>query len=415
MAAAAAERAPGIRSAAFLRLWSGSTASGLATWALPFVLGLALLDGTITPALLGIVLAARTVGFLLAMPVSGVLADRFPRRRVVRNASIIAAAGIPLIIAGLGHPTALGDTLTILGAAVAGIGQGACRPAYQALVAIVVGRRGLQPANAAMSISVRVTTLVGPALATALALALGVPAALGVIAVLWFVSAFVPPHPVEPNRTSASDADARLTFRRFRHDLIEGLQEASRHAWFMAGLAALTTVIALGYSVTGVILPIVSRDDYGGPALLVGATTAYTVGALLGAVLIAHWRPRNQGWAALGGLALYGLVPFSLIAPLHIAIPIAAFFLAGIGIELFNVPWFTATQREVPADRLARVTSLDFLFSYGLAPLGLAAIAPLGQIFGFTPVLIVCGCACLLAPVAAMLPRSSRGFTTTAS
>lgn len=65
-----------LRDTAFLRLWSGTTASGLATWALPFVLGLAVLDRSLTPAGLGLVLAARTAGFLVAVAVGGVLADR---------------------------------------------------------------------------------------------------------------------------------------------------------------------------------------------------------------------------------------------------------------------------------------------------------------------------------------------------
>ncbi|MGW1933320.1 hypothetical protein ACWCPG_29060, partial [Streptomyces sp. NPDC001919] len=63
---------------AFLRLWAGTTASGLATWALPFVLGLAVLHRDLGAAGLGLVLAARTVGFLAAVAVGGVLADRRP-------------------------------------------------------------------------------------------------------------------------------------------------------------------------------------------------------------------------------------------------------------------------------------------------------------------------------------------------
>lgn len=55
---------------------------------------------------------------------------------------------------------------------------------------------------------------------------------------------------------------------------------------------------------------------------------------------------------------------------------ITAYVATGLGIELFNVPWFTATQREVAPDKLARVSSLDFLLSYGLAPLGLVLIPP---------------------------------------
>jgi hypothetical protein len=39
----------------------------------------------------------------------------------------------------------------------------------------------------------------------------------------------------------------------------------------------------------------------------------------------------------------------------------AAYTVAGIGIELFSVPWFIAAQREVAPAKLARVSSLDFL------------------------------------------------------
>jgi hypothetical protein len=38
----------------------------------------------------------------------------------------------------------------------------------------------------------------------------------------------------------------------------------------------------------------------------------------------------------------------------------AAYAVAGLGIELFNVPWFTATLREVEPDKLARVSSMAF-------------------------------------------------------
>ncbi|CAM5707234.1 hypothetical protein SCANM63S_04264 [Streptomyces canarius] len=78
-------------------------------------------------------------------------------------------------------------------------------------------------------------------------------------------------------------------------EFAEGVREARRHPWFLAGLAALTAVIATGYSATGVALPLLSRDEYGSGAVLAGATTAYTAGALLGALLIARRRPRTQG------------------------------------------------------------------------------------------------------------------------
>ncbi|MGA4842200.1 MFS transporter [Streptomyces sp. G45] len=392
-----------LRDPAFLRLWSGTTASGLATWALPFVLGLAVLDRTIGAGTLGLLLAARTAGFLVAVAVGGVLADRHSRRGVVRWSGLAAAAATPLLALGLGRSLAL----ALAAAVVAGAGQGACRPAFQALTAETVDEDRRQQANAAMTLSVRVTTLAGPSLTALLAVALDTWALLLGIGVLWLVAALVP-GPGAARGAAASGGTARPSLRA---EFVDGLREARRHPWFLAGLGALTAVIATGYSATGVALPLVSRDTYGTEVVLAAALTAYTLGALGGALVVARWRPRAQGWAALAGLALYGFAPLSLLLPAHGALVVAAYAVAGIGIELFNVPWFTATQREVAPDKLARVSSLDFLLSYGLAPAGLALIAPAIDHFGARPVLAVCAALCFAAPAAAALVPSARGFT----
>ncbi|MFF8957395.1 MFS transporter [Streptomyces sp. NPDC014894] len=391
-----------LRDTAFLRLWAGTTASGLATWSLPFVLGLAVLHQDLSASGLGLVLAGRTVGFLAAVAVGGVLADRHSRRTVVLLSALIAAAASPLLAAGLGRSL----TLMTVGAVLAGAGQGACRPAFQALTADVVAPENRQRANAAMTLAVRVTTLAGPALTALLAAFTDVRTLLWGIGLLWAVAAFVPGKS-ERAAGAASASGQRASFRR---EFMEGIAEARRHPWFVAGLAALTTVVALGYSATSVALPLISRDRYGTEWVLAAAVTAYTLGALGGALVIAGWRPRAQGWVALAGLAAYGFAPLSLMLPVHPAVVIAAYVVAGVGIELFNVPWFTATQREVAPDRLARVSSLDFLLSYGLAPLGLALIAPAMDAFGVTAVLATCALACFLAPAAAALTPSSRRF-----
>ncbi|MFE7380319.1 MFS transporter [Streptomyces zhihengii] len=500
-----AEARPLLRDAAFLRLWSGTTASGLATWALPFVLGLAVLDDTLTPGVLGLLLAARTVGFLAAVAVGGVLADRHARRSVVLWSSLAAAASSPLLAAGLGRS----DLLMAAAAALAGAGQGACRPAFQALTSEIVDAGRRTRANAALTLAVRGTTLAGPAATALLATVVGTAALLLGIGALWLIAAFVPGRPkTRPadgadgagaagadnaaGPADAADADdaqdprgardpqhtrdpqdaggpasaggthpggqgvpARRTRRPGRsvrpvvpapaggtrreeatapqllaapaggepsperesparrrsslwREFGEGLREARRHPWFMAGLGALAAVAATAYSVTAVVLPVISRDRYGGEFVLAAATTAYTVGALAGALVAARLPARSQGWVALAGLATSGLAPLSLVLPLHAGVVLAAYAVAGAGIELFNVPWFTATQHEMAPDRLARVSSLDFLVSYGLAPVGLALIAPAVAAAGAAPVLLVCAVTCFAAPAAAAFATGAR-------
>ncbi|MGW6615993.1 MFS transporter [Streptomyces erythrochromogenes] len=392
-----------LRDAAFLRLWAGTTASGLATWALPFVLGLAVLQRELGAAGLGLVLAARTAGFLAAVAVGGVLADRHSRRAVVLWSALAAAAAAPLLAVGLGRSL----LLMTAAAALAGAGQGACRPAFQALTAEVVDAGRRQQANAATTLAVRASTLAGPALTALLAAFTDVSTLLLGIGLLWLVAALL------PGRGAAAGAPASPRPQRasLRAEFVDGIREARRHPWFLAGLGALTAVIALGYSATSVALPLISRDRYDTEWVLAAAMTAYTVGALGGALVTARFRPSSQGWAAFAGLAAYGFAPLSLMFPVHPAVVIGAYAVAGIGIELFNVPWFTATQREVAPDKLARVSSLDFLVSYGLAPVGLALIAPAIQAFGVTPVLGVCAAACFLVPAAAALVPTARHFS----
>ncbi|NJP65896.1 MFS transporter, partial [Streptomyces sp. ventii] len=190
----------------------------------------------------------------------------------------------------------------------------------------------------------------------------------------------------------------------------EGLTEARLHRWFTAGLAALTVVICTGYSATAVALPLISRDRYDTSAVLAAATTAYVLGALAGALVMARRRPPSAGWVALAGLACYGFAPLSLLTPAPAWVVVAAYVVAGVGIELFNVTWFTSIQREVAPQRLARVSSLDFLLSYGLAPLGLALFAPAVAALGTSPVLLGCAIACFLAPALAALAPSARHF-----
>lgn len=177
---------------------------------------------------------------------------------------------------------------------------------------------------------------------------------------------------------------------------------------------ALTVVITFGYSATYIALPVISRDRFGSDLVLTLGIMAYTVGGIVGAVVIFRWRPHHIGWIALAGNGAYALAPLALAFAFDQWFILGTYVLVGIGVEFFNVPWFTAIQREVPADMVARVSSVDFLVSYGLAPIGLAALAPAIHTFGMTAVLVTCAIMCIAATAVAMLPAASRTFRTPA-
>lgn len=389
-----------LRQIGFLRLWVGASASGLATWALPFVLGLGLISRAIDELTLGTLLAVRTGGFLVGVLVGGLLGDRFGNRRVVIAAGLLATAGT----VALAHSFGRISLASLLAAAVIGVGQGACRPTYQALIPQIVDAEDRQRANALMTIAVRVTTLLGPAATALLARFMSVQSLLLLTGFVWLLAALAP-------GKVARSAEAPGARKPVLRDLADGFQEAWRHRWFMAGLAALMPIIAFSYSVTSIVLPSVSKSHYGGELVFTYALTGYVSGALVGALVLTRWRPRNEGWVAFLGIGLYSLAPLVLFLVPHPAFVIGAYVVIGVGMEMFNVPWFTATQREVAPDKLARVSSVDFLISYGLAPIGLSILPVAINSFGLQPVLLATAVITVLGPLLAALVPGGRHFS----
>lgn len=99
-------------------------------------------------------------------------------------------------------------------------------------------------------------------------------------------------------------------------------------------------VSAFGYSVTNLLLPLMIQMHSACSELMAASVTSYTAGALGGAIAIASWKLRSIGWVALSGLALYELVPLSLVYANHAILPVAGFFVAGIDIDfLFPTGW----------------------------------------------------------------------------
>ncbi|QXJ22473.1 MFS transporter [Actinomadura graeca] len=392
-----------LRERAFRRLWLSYSASAAATGMMPTALTLAVLDASAGLSALGLVLGARTLGFVIGSLPGGVIADRYPRAAVLTVSS--AVRGGATAVVGLWADLPL---LAVCAAiCCAGAGEGTFRSAYQALVAELVDEDRLHQANAATTLSLRIWLVGGPTAAVALYTQFGRGASLTIAAALWLGSALLTVT-VPAGRPSPPPAGARANaLAEFR----EGLAEARRHRWFLAGITALVFWLALGEAAKYVMLPVVSQQRFGSNALIGAALGAYSCGAIAGALLMSRWRPRRVGVPAMVMLGCYGLVPLSLAHASHSWTIIAACALGGVGIEVFNIPWFTAIQREVPAGLQARISSLDFLVSYGMSPVGFAVIPVAVGALGATAVLDAAGLLVIGSALAALLVPGTTRFS----
>jgi len=387
----------------FASLWVSYTLSIAATTILPTAITLAILDWHKGLGALGIALSARTFGFLAGALVGGQVSDRFSRQQVLVVASAIRGLSV-LAVAWvfLRDVPAISCCLFLAGA-----GEGAFRSAYQSMMPEVLKQGLLQQGNALTTLSARIIQTGGPVLAVMLYGIAGAGVTLSIAGGCWLLAAGM----VLMTRRSfaaacpASSGGKIGIWAAYR----EGLIEARRHRWFLAGLAVLLIWLGLGSSMQQLILPVVSRTSLGGNTFVGIALGTYAAGALLGGVLLGYVQPARPGIMAFCGLALYGLVPLALIvgsAPLILF----AYFLGGLGIELFNIPWFTAIQREVPREMLGRVSSIDFLVSYGAAPLALAALPAFIERFGQNTSLLIAGVTVLFVPLVALAIPSARAF-----
>lgn len=362
----------------FRLLFAGQTVSTVGDQIFPVAVTIAVLNSTGNDAgSVGLVLAARWVALVLFVLLGGVWADRLPRRAVMMASDAFRLLAV-VVLALL--PTS--PPVWALAAMVFLVGGGEAffRPAYGALVPGVVPLELRPAANALTSVSLRTAAVVGPGLGAGLVALVGVRTAFVVDAATFLISLLTLARLREP-AYEASASHSVLA------DIREGFAEVWRHRWAAAvlGVAALQLMLAVAPAV--VLLPVIGRREFGGDAVYGTALSLFSLGGVLGAVTAMRLRPRHPGLVGVLGLLPYALVPVSLLTPFAPWWIFACHFVAGLCLEPFIVFWTSALQRAFPAHQLARVTSIDWLCSFALMPIGLALVGPAAGRFGEAAVL----------------------------
>ncbi|HMD03468.1 MAG TPA: MFS transporter, partial [Candidatus Baltobacteraceae bacterium] len=190
----------------FRLLWFGLIVSNLGTWMQFTTLGYLVvqMSASASQAALnvGILGASNAVPVVLLSPLAGVVADRFPRRRVlfVTNGLQVAIA-LTLALLATFHLIALWELFVLSGLRAAN--QAFDAPARQSWVPLLVPRENIGNAIGLNSIAFNAPSVVGPPIAGFLILSVGVAASFYVNAVttLAVVSALIFMRPAPPSST----------------------------------------------------------------------------------------------------------------------------------------------------------------------------------------------------------------------
>ncbi len=386
------------RNREFRLLWLSFTMSVAADQIFPVTVTIAALNAGGTASTVGAIFTCRWIALIVFALLGGLWADRLPRRTVM-----VVSLGFQCCVAAVGLCATTSPWLLALLVFLVGGAEAFHWPAYQACLSSVL-TPAQRPAGAALTaVSWRLGAVIGPGLGAYVVTAWS--ARIGFLAVLTaYLLGLVLLLPLrEPVVTPGRRASAV-------REIADGLSEVVRRRWVLGVIVAVALQQMLTIAPAQVLLPLVSRETFGGDAVYGTALALLSVGGLAGGLVSMRWKPGRPGLAAITGLAVYGVVPVALAWPMSPGFVYACYVATGLGLEIFAVQWVVNLQREIPPERLARVTSVDWLAASVMTPLGLTLTGPAGAAIGRPALLAIGAVAGFAVPLATLLLRGMTRF-----
>ncbi|HLZ62173.1 MAG TPA: MFS transporter [Ktedonosporobacter sp.] len=335
------------------------------------------------------------VGALQALPIlffsifTGVLADRWPRRRVLlltQTAAMIQAFLLWMLIA----TGALQIWHLYVLAMLLGLTNSLGRPTSQAFLIEMVGREDLPNAIALNSFLSTLASIVGPGMA-------GIIIAESSVTVLFLLNAlsFLPVivglalikrntlHPQTPQPGGVSE----------RQNTWQSLREGIAYCWNTPAVLLVIVVVGLVLlfgSNFNVVLPLFATDVLHAGATGFGFLSAATgVGALLSALWLA-WSNRRPTIRRLLIIMLVFCSLEAVFAISHIYL-LSVVLIASVGfMEIaFAAQAMTTLQTLAPDHLRGRVMSVQVLFFDGSLPLGYVLMGWLSGLYGPSSALLI--------------------------
>lgn len=371
----------------FRLLWSGMLISNLGTWMQFTALGYVVVRIAGTPAhaslFLGILGACNGVTALLCSPFAGVIADRYPRRRVlfITNAMTSAIALTLAVLATL-HRLDLPEIFVL--SAMRSATQSFDSPPRQSWVPLLVPRAYVGNAIGLNSVAFNAPSVIGPPLAGFLILSTGVAASfytnavatLAVLVSLWFMQ------PAPPSSTK-------------REPMLASIAAGLRFVWRQPVLQSVVLMLVgscLLVRPYTQLLPAyaahVVHVDARGFGLLLAAAGG---GAICGAVLTALIGSRRRGvvWFVSATVMSCGTFVLGFVHVFAVAMVVLA--VIGLSVLSFVGSSNVMLQTLSPDEMRGRALSVFAMIILGLVPLGSLLLGSVATLIGLSSALSIGG------------------------
>src|SRR5216684_8724377 len=385
----------------FSLLWAGPLVSPSGDFIFDVAAIWYVLQLTGDPFKVGLTVATILLPAIFIGPIAGVYLDRFNRRDVTLASNLVQAAVVG-VIGVLYSFGSLSFLVLLVMLFVLNSGAQFVRPAVQAIIPGITEKEDLSTASSLFSLSTSVNQVAGYGIGGIMVLALGVAVpfyydSLTFLFAAVMLSLISRSLGAIPKGVAESPLSSHPVS--FREKFVQGLRFI-RGSKFLIQLVIVGLVVNFfGAGVFALLAPY-AKNVIGGNAGTYGAIlTTYSVGAVIGGVLVGKLQLRNYvGKMLFAGVIVQGLVIVGIGFTTVLFLALALSFAIGVLQTMVNVPMTVLVQAKVPGDMLGRVfTSLVALLTIA-SPIssalagGLATSISIGGTFEIFGGLIVLAC-----------------------
>jgi MFS family permease len=342
----------------------GQVISNTGTWMQRVAQAWLILSLTHSPVAVGFLALCQFMPFTLFSLVAGVVVDRLDARRTVIatqvTQTLLASAIATIALAGVARPWHVYVIASLMG-----LVQVLDAPSRQSLTFRMVGPSELANAISLNSGLFNGARIFGPALAGVLIAAVGAGVCFAVNAAS-YVAVIASLLMMRPQEFHAVE---RRELPRIVAGLREGLRFARRNdqVRLILTLVFVMSTLCLNFNV---LLPVLAKQTlHSGPQVFGLLSAVFGVGALIGALISAHFSRATMGTTLLGsaGFALSEL----LLAPVRTTfIAAALLFLAGVCFSTWSSNANSLVQLAAPDHLRGRVIGIYFFAFAGTGTLG---------------------------------------------
>jgi len=365
----------------YRNLWVSTVLTIIATSAFPIALAVTILDAGGSATALGLIMGARVLAGVLLAPVGGVWADRLSRRSV-----LIASDGIRAFVGSIMiffDPATISLWVLLAVVLIMGASDAFGRPAVAAIIPSILPDQLLPSGNVVRGIAMKGGEIAGPGIAGLIIVTFGTHVTYLTTCFFFLVGALLLLRVHEnPREISSTPKSSFIT------EIREGLRVVWYYKWITAMIIMATFQLMMVVGVEMVLLPVITKRDFGTAAVYATAAALFSLGGVISAIISIKSNTKRPGTVSVVVWGLFIFAPLVLAFPSSRELIFLAYFVAGFSVGPWEAFWNTQVQREVPTEYQARVFSIDFMGTVGLLPLGMALAGPMAKLVGERQLLI---------------------------